>query len=55
MCNYDLDYLNNSTNIDKFRLNPDSSQKRLCGRSYMSQRDLNSHIQHRHDYSNPIN
>lgn len=55
VCNYDLDYMNNSSNIEKFRLHPDLSHKRLCGRSYMSQRDLNSHIQHRHDSSNPIN
>ena len=46
VCNYDIEIKNN---IEKFRLNPDLSQKKQCGRSYMSQRDLLSHIQHRHE------
>jgi len=54
VCNYNLDYKNIPNNLDKFRLNPDLSQKKLCGRSYMSQRDLNSHIQHRHEAANSI-
>ena len=49
ICNYDMDVKNKTFNLDKFRLQPDISQKKLCGRSYMSQRDLIAHIKHRHD------
>lgn len=51
VCNYDMETVkqNHHNYTENYRLNPDLSQKRLCGRSYMSQRDLNSHIQHRHD------
>ena len=40
--------------IQRCRYQPDTSQKKQCGRSYMSQRDLIAHVRHRHDpaYSN---
>jgi hypothetical protein len=35
--------------IDLSRLNPETSQREQCGRSYMSQRDLTAHVKHRHE------
>lgn len=55
VCLYDLDNKNSFQNAELIRQSPDISQKKLCGRSYMSQRDLNSHIQHRHDTLANIN
>ena len=46
VCSYDLD---SQANGDKHRNQPEYSQKSLCGRSYMSQRDLLAHVQHRHE------
>ena len=45
ICNHDMDSKNRSSNWDTFQgQQPDTSQKKLCGRSYLSQRDLNAHI-----------
>ena len=41
-------------NVESFRMQPDISQKKQCGRSYMSQRDLIAHVKHRHDPNIPI-
>jgi hypothetical protein len=54
VCSYDQDNTN-IKNVESFRMQPDISQKKQCGRSYMSNRDLLAHIKHRHDPNIPIN
>lgn len=55
VCNYDQDFKSNYSVIEKYRSQPDISQKKLCGRSYMSPRDLLAHIKHRHEPDSPTN
>ncbi|CAF0942079.1 unnamed protein product [Brachionus calyciflorus] len=45
VCSYELD----NTLKSHFLHQPELSQKNQCGRSYMSQRDLDAHISHRHN------